>query len=243
MPPFDTLKTLPPKERLEKLKVLHEKLNSKVEKLGRDLREIELQEKSELLEIEKLIAESKEELKAENRLEKNPLLIMQNTISQASIEKTLTVEVPEKVTSTKRASKKERESQGLEEITTSSQTSTLTSQTIPHTEFSPHALPIELENAEYRVQLRETPMIYLRENMEHLYRSLQDKGYLRWEEQHLAEIISEAIDKKIHDYQTGAYTPPEPITDHVSITQKIAAKILGMQHPIPHSEQKDWYKG
>lgn len=251
------LKNLPAKERIKMLKELEAQKKGEVEEAKRKLQELEIEKKKELEETSRLIRESIEEVNEEDkqkRLIPIPEVARENTeensteISEEAkiiIRKVKQTPVKkETVQTSPEVSEKKTTTLSLEETVTQESPAPIS----PNIQY-PHQIAREIENAEYRVQLHETPMIYLREKMENIYRTVRDRGYMLWEEHQLASDLAQAVDRKIQDIHTGNYMPgdtlAEKIEEEALTTKKIEKSLFGIpSQDKPMDNQKpDYWAG
>ncbi len=249
----DSLKNIPPKERIRRLKEQEAKKKGELEDSKRKIHELEIEQRKDLEETNKLIQESIQEINEEQRKKEiMPLPDVAREDTEGLSEEAKIIIRKVKQTSEKKETptlpaptpKKKKSSPNLEETVASEPRAP------PQTNIQyPHQIPREIENAEYRVQLHETPMIYLREKMEDLYRSVRDRGYMLWEEHQLASDIAQAVDRKIEDIQTGNYRPADTLAEKIEevalTTKRIEKSLFGMpSQDRPIDDQKpDYWAG
>jgi hypothetical protein len=89
-------------------------------------------------------------------------------------------------------------------------------------------LPPELMGSEYTLQLSQKPMTDIYKEMQTIYQSVGDKGYISGEEERRVEYLASAVEKKVEDVETGNYSFSEDVANAASITRQIGSKLRNM---------------
>lgn len=225
--PEPDLKSLPPEERLKKLKEIEKQKKKEIEdaqKLIKDS-EVEITERHKFKEKVPIAAVAADDLDILSDAEKEIVAAHRGIKKKAKIEgeaskKRISAIVEEEEEVAERRSRREaqKKEESLEAMT----------------KGAPE-LPEALRNSEYTAHLSQKPMQNLYEEITKINREVEDKGYINREEERRVQYLASAVERKLEDVQAGRYSFTEDVGRAASLTQQIGEKLRGMYH----SEQKD----
>jgi hypothetical protein len=200
------LKDLPPEDRIKKLK------------------ELEKKRKEEIVEAQKLIKESQDELTARQEWkDKVPIPEVAQEESaglsedarQILKEQRGTLQPQKQYVVTDTPPQKRETASPLEETV--------------HEEALHHDVPPAVLGAEYTAHLSQEPIGSLYHEMSALNESIGAKGYMNPEEQRKVEYMLGAVEKKIEAEHAGAYSFTEETARAASVTQQLGARMMYQQ--------------
>ncbi len=96
--------------------------------------------------------------------------------------------------------------------------------------------------ADYITSLSQQPAAQLYQQMSALYQTVETKGYMNAEEQRRVQYISSAMEKKLEDVGAGKYSLTEEAARATSLTQQMSEVVRGMYKPGKEKKELDWYK-
>lgn len=224
------IKNLPPEDRIRKLK------------------EIEEKKKKEIAQAKKLIKESEDELTERKKwVDKVPLpQVAQDDLTGLS-ESAKDILGTHRGVKRKEDSEEEPESKDVSlEETVDREAIELPKQVQDVRYQLPHELSPQQINAEYLVQQSTIPVQELRAEMESLYKGVEDKGYMTWQEQRRANVIYSAIDEKMRAVESGKYSMAEDVAAEASLAKRLTGRLLDNAYQANKSGgagPQNWYKG
>ena len=210
----DNFKELPPEERIKRLK------------------ELEKQKKKEIEEAETEIKKSQEELTQRQRwIEKVPIPQM----AKSDFENLTPDE--QKVQEAHKGKKKElkdkdkkdkTEKQGNDLSDVLDANSPGESLSLEDLAGERVDLPPELMNSQYALQLSQTPMQNLYQEMTSIKSAVEDKGYINRDEERRVEYLASAVEKKVEAGELGKYSFTEEVASAANLTRVIGTKLRNL---------------
>jgi hypothetical protein len=207
----DDLRNLPPEERIKILKKLEE------------------EKKKEIIEAEKAIKESQDELTERKKWEdKVPIPQMsKDDFSGMSLDEAK-VQEAHKGKKSKFSNSKEKgtKEKSLKEVLTpklSSEEVSLEDLAREHVE-----LPPEVMNSQYAMQLSQQPMENLYHEISGIKSAVEDKGYISPEEEKRVNYLASAVEKKVEAGEDGKYSFTEDVAKAANLTRAISANLRGL---------------
>ncbi len=229
----DELKGLPPEERIKKL------------------RELEAKKKKEIEEAARLIRESEDELTDRRAWEEKVPIpeVAQEELTGLSVgakdilkvqgrvqEKQEVVEDPEE---TKEAVEKEERS--LEDTVEAEVVSK--SNELQNVQYGfPQDLAHPQANAEYAMRLSYMPAEELRDRVEAVRASVQDRGYMTHEEQNFVMAAYAASENKERAVQEGKYSMIEEAAQATSLIAQTTGRLLDQAYHARQEEHRTQYQ-
>ncbi len=225
------LKSLHPEERIKRLKELEAQKKKEIEDGAKQIKESEkelsdTQKLKEKVPIPEVAKEEEEGLSEEGRLMLKMLRGKQQPPGEGKEE----------------AAAKPTSQESLEE--------TLLRENMRIPMGAPYELPREvplpMRNMEYVAELSERPAEILRQEAQMLYRAVEDRGYMTWEEQGKALELYEAGRMKERAMERGAYTFTEEVAESTSLIKQLAGQLLHNAYQSSKTRERtmhDWYKG
>lgn len=97
-----------------------------------------------------------------------------------------------------------------------------------------------LEQNKYVLQLSEKPIRSLQEEMGHIYRIVEDRGYITKEEERRVEYLSSAVERKLEAIEEGKYSLTEDVARAALLTQSISDTLRNTYRR--NKKENDWYR-
>ncbi len=213
----DDLKDLPPEERIKILKKLEE------------------EKKKEIVEAEKAIKESQDELTEQRKwVEKVPIPQMSKTDfkgmspDEAKIQESHKGKKKNSNDDLLEDDKKDKNKDeiSLKDVLTprvSGESIGLEDLAREHVE-----LPPEVMNSQYAMQLSQQPMQNLYHEITGIKQAVEDKGYISAEEERRVNYLASAVEKKVEAGEDGKYSFSEDVAKAANLTRAISANLRGL---------------
>ncbi len=247
----DTLKDLPPEERIKRFKELEGKKKKEMEEqrqaLEKQRKEIEEAEKGikdaegelnekkkvkEKVPIEQVASETGEGLSEEAKI---ILKSMQKRVGGKNEVRELTERGEEK-----QKGKGEQQDQGR----LGGFSSFGLEETVQQERREMAGQMREGKGGDYITALSQQPAAQLYAQMSTLYQAVETKGYMNQEEQRRVQYIASAMEKKLEDVDAGRYSLTQEAARATSLTQQMSEVVRGMYKTDSGKKTKelDWYK-
>ena len=224
-----TLKSLPPEERIRKLK------------------QLEKQKKEEIEEAQKQIRESQAELTQQRKWkDKVPIPeVAKDDLEGLSVEGRELLKVHRGVRG-KKAEEEESPSPGRKKEVSLEDAIASEKVALPPEargmEYGPQpGKPLDLD---YTRQLSQRPMEQLYQEIAGLSRAAEEKGYLNREDARRVDYLTGAVEEKFRAADEGKYSFTEEVARAASVTQQLGAQLQNVYHRGGvEAREKNWYKG
>jgi len=207
----------------------------------RRLKELGVKKKKEIEEGEKLIRESEQEISAAKKMkEKVPIPEVAKEEEEGLSEEGKLVM---KVLRGKKVRLKEGEEKAAGQPEQESLEETILQENISRPVMKPYELPQEvplpMRNAEYVAELSQRPADALRQETQRLYRAVEERGYMTWEEQGRAMELYEAGRMKELAAKRGVYSFTEEVAESTSLIKQLAGQLLHNAYQSSKNSRKD----
>ncbi len=201
----DKLESLPPEERIKKLKKLEEEKKKEIEEAHKLIKqsEDELTDRKKWEDKVPIPQVAREDLTSLSREEKDVLKAHKNLKEEIAEEETV-----DKIVSSKIVSETDLE--------------TLAS------EKSAFEIPPEVLNSQYAQHLGQKPVQDLYKEMMQIKEEVEEKGYISADKERRVEYLMAGVENKFEDEELGSYSFTEKAVLAANITQQIGAQLKSL---------------